>query len=110
MGPRFYISAPAIDGARGAFAEMYSVYDPETLQVEMERSYKLGYDFFKMYVKLPESFQKRIVEFGNTHGMPSTSHFLYPAVTFGVDGTEHIGGRVRSEERRVGKEWRRHGS
>jgi len=94
IGPRFYISAPAIDGARGAFAEMYSVSDLETLQLEMERSYKLGYDFFKMYVKLPEAFQKRIVEFGNTHGMPSTSHFLYPAVTFGVSGTEHIGGRV----------------
>jgi Tol biopolymer transport system component len=94
MGPRFYISAPAIDGARGAFAEMYSVYDEKTLQMEMERSYKLGYDFFKLYVKLPEAFQKRVVEFGNTHGMPSTSHFLYPAVTFGVDGTEHIGGRV----------------
>jgi Tol biopolymer transport system component len=94
MGPRHYISAPAIDGARGAFAEMYSVYDENTLQMEMERSYKLGYDFFKMYVKLPESFQERIVEFGNTHGMPSTSHFLYPAVTYGVDGTEHIGGRV----------------
>jgi Tol biopolymer transport system component len=94
MGPRFYISAPAIDGARGAFAEMYSVYDEKTLQMEMERSHNLGYDFFKMYVKLPEAFQKRIVEFGNTHGMPSTSHFLYPAVTVGAEGTEHIGGRV----------------
>jgi hypothetical protein len=62
--------------------------------MEMERSHNLGYDFFKMYVKLPETFQKRIVEFGNTHGMPSTSHFLYPAVTFGAEGTEHIGGRV----------------
>jgi Tol biopolymer transport system component len=94
MGPRFWISAPAIDGARGAFAEMYSVYDEKTLDVEMQRSYKLGYDFFKMYVKLPETFQKRVIEFGNTHGMPSTSHFLYPAVTVGAEGTEHIGGRV----------------
>jgi Tol biopolymer transport system component len=93
-GPRHWVSAPAMDGARMAFAEMYSVTNEEDLHRQMERSKRLGYDFFKLYVKLPESFQKMAVEFGNANGMPSTSHFLYPAVTFGILGTEHIGGRV----------------
>jgi Tol biopolymer transport system component len=94
VGPRFYFSAPPLDGTRVAFAEMYAVDSREHLDLELERSNRLGYDFFKMYVKLPETFQKRIVEYGHQVGMPSTSHFLYPAVTFGADGTEHVGGRA----------------
>jgi Tol biopolymer transport system component/imidazolonepropionase-like amidohydrolase len=94
LGPRFYFSAPPLDGARVAFAEMYAVYSQPRLELELERSRRLGYDFFKMYVKLPEQMQKRIVEYGHQAGMPATSHFLYPAVTFGADGTEHVGGRV----------------
>lgn len=94
LGPRTYFSAPALDGTRVAFAEMYAVDSKQHLDLELERSSRLGYDFFKMYVKLPESFQKRIVEYGHQVGMPSTSHFLYPAVTFGADGTEHVGGRA----------------
>ncbi len=93
-GPRFWISAPALDGARMAFAEMYSITSEDNLERQLERSRQLGYDFYKLYVKLPEAYQKRAIEYGNTHGMPSTSHFLYPAVTFGILGTEHIGGRV----------------
>ncbi|PYR24726.1 MAG: amidohydrolase [Acidobacteria bacterium] len=94
LGPRFYFSAPALDGTRVAFAEMYAVDSTQQLDRELERSSRLGYDFFKMYVKLPETFQKRIVEYGHQVGMPSSSHFLYPAVTFGADGTEHVGGRA----------------
>jgi Tol biopolymer transport system component/imidazolonepropionase-like amidohydrolase len=94
LGPRFYFSAPALDGTRVAFAEMYAVDSRQRLDLELERGSRLGYDFFKMYVKLPETLQKRIAEYGHQVGMPSTSHFLYPAVTFGADGTEHVGGRV----------------
>ena len=93
-GPRHWVSAPAIDGARMAFAEMYSITNEQSLERELERSKALGYDFFKLYVKLPIEYQKRAIDFGNTNGMPSTSHFLYPAVAFGIVGTEHIGGRV----------------
>ena len=93
-GPRFYFSAPAMDGARMAFAEMHSVTSFPQLELEMERDVRLGYDLFKLYVTLPEEFQKRAVEFGHQHGIPSTSHWLYPAVEFGEDGTEHIMGRA----------------
>jgi Tol biopolymer transport system component/imidazolonepropionase-like amidohydrolase len=94
MGPRFYFSAPPLDGARGAFAEMYCIYSMERLERELERDKRLGYDLLKMYVKLPLAFQKRVVEFGLENGIPMTSHFIYPDSTWGAAGTEHTGGRT----------------
>ncbi len=94
LGPRFYFSSPPLDGARGAFAEMYSIYSMERLEREMNRAKRLDYDLFKMYVKLPLAMQRRVVEYGHQNGMPVTSHFIYPDATWGADGTEHMGGRT----------------
>lgn len=95
MGPRFYPSYPAFDGARVAFAEMYSVLSMDRLELELQRAKKLDYDLFKMYVTLPLAMQKRIIEFAhNEIGIPVTSHFIYPDATWGADGTEHVGGRA----------------
>jgi imidazolonepropionase-like amidohydrolase len=93
-GPRFYFSSPPLDGARGAFAEMYSIYSTERLDRELERAKRLDYDLLKMYVKQPLAMQKRIVEFGRRNGIPMTSHFIYPHVMWGTTGTEHTGGRT----------------
>lgn len=88
-GPRLWMSAPAFDGTRSAFAEMYTIGTPERLDLEMERAKRLDYDLFKLYVRLPPALQKRAVEYGHKNGLPATSHFVYPAATFGMDGTEH---------------------
>ncbi|HMB79841.1 MAG TPA: amidohydrolase family protein, partial [Vicinamibacterales bacterium] len=55
----------------------------------------LGVDFFKTYVRLPDRLQKRIVEFAHAHKRPVTSHELYPAVAYGIDGIEHLRGTSR---------------
>src|SRR5262249_31464355 len=62
---------------------------------ELERATMLGVDFFKTYVRLPDRLQKRVVDYAHTIGRPVTSHELYPAVAFGVDGVEHLRGTSR---------------
>jgi Tol biopolymer transport system component/imidazolonepropionase-like amidohydrolase len=95
IGPRYYFSYPPLDGARGAFAEMYSIYSMDRLELELQRAKRLDYDLFKMYVKLPLAMQKRIVDFAHREvGVPVSSHYIYPNSTWGADGTEHIGGRT----------------
>jgi Tol biopolymer transport system component len=95
IAPRYFFSYAALDGARGAFAEMYSIYSMERLERELQRAKRLDFDLFKMYVRLPLSMQKRIIEFAHKEmGVPVTSHFIYPQSTWSVDGTEHTGGRV----------------
>jgi Tol biopolymer transport system component/imidazolonepropionase-like amidohydrolase len=88
-GPRLWMSAPAFDGTRSAFAEMYTIGTPERLDLEMERAKRLDYDLFKLYVRLPPLLQKRAVDYAHKNGLHATSHFVYPAATFGLDGTEH---------------------
>jgi imidazolonepropionase-like amidohydrolase len=88
-GPRMWMSAPAFDGTRSAFAEMYTIGSPARLELEMERAKRLDYDLFKLYVRLPPVLQKQAVEYAHKNGLHATSHFVYPAVTFGMDGTEH---------------------
>jgi Tol biopolymer transport system component len=95
IAPRYYFSYAALDGARGAFAEMYSIYSLERLERELRRAKQLDFDLFKMYVRLPLRMQKRIIEFAHREmGVPVTSHFIYPQTTWAVDGTEHTGGRA----------------
>jgi imidazolonepropionase-like amidohydrolase len=52
-------------------------------------------DFFKTYVRLPDRLQKRVVDLAHAAGKPVTSHELFPAVAFGVDGIEHLRGTSR---------------
>src|SRR4029453_6995142 len=46
-------------------------------------------------VRLPDRQQQRIVDYAHDAGKPVTSHELYPAVAFGVDGVEHLRGTSR---------------
>jgi hypothetical protein len=39
--------------------------------------------------------QKRIVTYAHDQGKPVTSHELYPAIAFGIDGVEHLRGASR---------------
>jgi hypothetical protein len=68
---------------------MYTIESGARLDLEMERAKKLDYDLFKLYVRLPPVLQKQAIEYGHKNGLHATSHFVYPAATFGMDGTEH---------------------
>ena len=94
-GPRVFLAGDPFDGARVYYPGGVSVTSDEQLDRELDRASTLGVDFFKTYVRLPDRFQKRIVEFAHARNRPVTSHELYPAVAYGVDGIEHLSGTSR---------------
>jgi len=94
-GPRVFLAGDPFDGARVYYPGGVSVTSDEQLDRELDRASALGVDFFKTYVRLPDRLQKRIVDFAHTQNKPVTSHELYPAVAFGIDGIEHLSGTSR---------------
>ncbi|MCU1383376.1 MAG: hypothetical protein JWL71_2073 [Acidobacteria bacterium] len=94
-GPRVFLAGDPFDGARAYYPGGVSVTSDEQLERELDRAAALNVDFFKTYVRLPDRFQKRVVDFAHAQSRPVTSHELYPAVAFGIDGVEHLGGTSR---------------
>jgi imidazolonepropionase-like amidohydrolase len=94
-GPRVFVSGDSFDGARIYYPGAVSIGSDEQLEQELDRASALGVDFFKTYVRLPDRLQKRIVDFAHAQGKPVTSHEIYPAIAFGVDGVEHLRGTSR---------------
>jgi Tol biopolymer transport system component len=94
-GPRVFLAGDPFDGARVYYPGGVSVTSDEQLDRELDRASALGVDFFKTYVRLPDRLQKKVVEFAHAQNRPVTSHELYPAVAFGIDGIEHLDGTSR---------------
>jgi hypothetical protein len=90
MGPRLYASGPAWDGTRTSYTEFLTIEPGSRTELEMERARKLGFDMFKIYVRLPALQQKRLIDFAHKSGMHVSSHEIYPAAMLGQDGTEHL--------------------
>jgi len=65
------------------------------LPVELQKTTELDYDLVKTYVRLDDRLQKQVIDFAHAHGLPVTSHEIYPAVASGADGVEHIRGTSR---------------
>ena len=94
-GPRVFLAGDPFDGARSYYPGGVAVTSEAQLDQELDRASTLGVDFFKTYVRLPDRLQKRIVEFAHAQNRPVTSHELYPAVAYGIDGIEHLSGTSR---------------
>src|SRR4051812_7000734 len=94
-GPRVFLAGDPFDGARTYYPGGVSVTSDEQLERELDRASTLAVDFFKTYVRLPDRLQQQVVEFAHARNRPVTSHELYPAVAFGIDGVEHLGGTSR---------------
>jgi Tol biopolymer transport system component/imidazolonepropionase-like amidohydrolase len=94
-GPRVFIAGDPFDGVRVYYPGGVAVTSDAQLDQELDRASKLGVDFFKTYVRLPDRMLKRIVDYAHEQGKPVTSHELYPAVAFGIDGIEHLRGTSR---------------
>ena len=95
LGPRVFVAGDPFDGVRSYYPGGVAVTSEAQLDRELDRASSLGVDFFKTYVRLPDAFQKRVIEYAHAHGKPVTSHELFPAVAFGVDGIEHLTGTSR---------------
>jgi Tol biopolymer transport system component/imidazolonepropionase-like amidohydrolase len=94
-GPRVFLAGDPFDGVRSYYPGGAAIASDAQLELELDRASTLGVDFFKTYVRLPDRFQKRVVEYAHARNKPVTSHELYPAVSFGIDGIEHLTGTSR---------------
>ena len=56
---------------------------------------ELDYDLVKTYVRLDDESQREAIRRAHGFGAFVTSHELYPAVRYGVDGIEHLKGTSR---------------
>ncbi len=95
IGPRVFFTGSPIDGNRIYYGGSYAFTSPAQLELELERATALDYDMIKTYVRLPDPVQKRVIERAHELGLPVTSHELYPATAYGIDGIEHIAGTSR---------------
>jgi hypothetical protein len=102
VGPRHFATGDALDGSRIFWDGMRPISDDAQLERELSRAAALDYDLLKCYVRLPPKYQRRVVAFAHGIGIPVTSHYLFPAVAFGADGHEHMGGTSRFGFSRTG--------
>ena len=94
-GPRTHITGYLTDGNRVFYSMAEGIVSEPHLQMALARTAALQLDFIKTYVRLPDHWQKRVVDFAHGIGIPVSSHELYPAVAHGMDHVEHIGGTSR---------------
>ena len=95
VGPRVFFTGGTLDGDRVYYTGAHAIGDVEELAQEMQRAFDLEYDLIKTYVRLPDPLQKLVIEEAHRQGFYVTSHELYPAVAYGVDGIEHVAGTSR---------------
>jgi imidazolonepropionase-like amidohydrolase len=95
VGPRVFFTGATLDGDRIYYTGALALNDGEELEQEMKRAIALGYDLVKTYVRLPDTLQKEVIEKAHGEGLFVTSHEIYPAVAYGVDGIEHLSGTSR---------------
>jgi Tol biopolymer transport system component/imidazolonepropionase-like amidohydrolase len=94
-GPRLFLAGDPFDGVRSYDPGGVAITSDAQLDLELERASALGVDFFKTDVRLPDGYQKGVIEYAHAHDRPVTSHELFPAVAFGIDGIEHLVGTSR---------------
>lgn len=95
IGPRVFATGFALDGGRVYYPDYVAVDSEEELLRELRRAFRLDYDLVKTYVRFPDELQRTTVEEAHRRGVFVTSHEMYPAVAFGVDGIEHLRGTSR---------------
>lgn len=95
IGPHIFLTGGALDGDRVFYPGYIAVRDEEVLAREVQRGFDIGYDVLKTYVRLPDDLQQLAIEEAHRQGIFVTSHELYPAIGFGVDGVEHVAGTSR---------------
>jgi len=93
--PRIFFTGSPFDGNRIYYGGANALQDSLQIDLELQRAKRLDYDLIKTYVRLSDPLQKKIIESAHEIGIPVSSHELYPAVSYGMDGLEHILGTSR---------------
>jgi Tol biopolymer transport system component len=89
LGPRYFWAAEPIDGGRIFYAWMRADPNQSALTTNLARLGKLHPDILKTYVRLPNSMEQTAIQAGHTLGIPSFSHYFWPALAYGQDGGSH---------------------
>ncbi|GAA3801593.1 amidohydrolase family protein [Sphaerisporangium flaviroseum] len=95
LAPRYLGTGEAVDGPRIYYNFMRPTFSHRQLRLELERAASLDYDLMKCYVRLPVVWHKEVIDWAHRRGKPVTSHYHYPAIAMGGDGTEHVGATNR---------------
>ena len=95
ISPRLYTGGPLLEWQRVYYKMGIAVSSPAHLERELGRARALRYDIQKSYVRMPDLYQRRIVEAAHAMGIPVSGHEIFPAAYSGVDGTEHMGATSR---------------
>ena len=95
VGPRLFANGEPIDGSRVYYNFMRPTTSGEQLGRELSRVPALDYDIFKTYVRLPNDFQRAAIAAAHRLGLPAFSHYWYPSIAFGQDGTSHVSATQR---------------
>jgi hypothetical protein len=95
IGPRIYANGPLLEWQRVYYKMGVAVSGLAHLERELERARLLRFDVLKSYVRMPDLYQRRIVEAAHAMGVPVSGHEIYPAAYSGLDATEHMGATSR---------------
>ncbi|GAA3849057.1 amidohydrolase family protein [Saccharothrix violaceirubra] len=92
LGPRLFATGEMLEGPQVGWDFARPVRTEQQLELEWTRVRELGYDLVKTYETFPVKWQAAVARKAHKLGVPTTSHYLYPAVGHGVDMKEHIAG------------------
>jgi Tol biopolymer transport system component/tetratricopeptide (TPR) repeat protein len=95
LGPRTYNAGYMFDGGRIYYTFDMQLRSSAQVEAELDRAQALGYSMVKTYVRLPDALQKQVVAGAHARGMWVSSHEIYPSVSYGGDGVEHLQGTSR---------------
>ncbi|MET0361161.1 MAG: LpqB family beta-propeller domain-containing protein [Sphingobium sp.] len=95
IGPRLYVGGPLLEWQRVYYKMGVAVSGPAHLERELARAKAMKYEIVKSYVRMPDLYQRRLVEAAHEMGVPVTGHEIFPAAFSGVDATEHLGATSR---------------
>lgn len=95
VGPRVFLTGATLDGSRIYYPGAPAGTSGEVMDAGLRQARDLEFDLVKTYVRLDDASQRDAIRRSHAMGAFVTSHELYPAARYGVDGVEHIKGTSR---------------
>ena len=95
VGPRIFLTGATLDGSRIYYPGAAALSSAQERDVVLRLARELDYDVVKTYVRLDDEAQRDAIRRAQRFGAFVTSHELYPAVRYGVNGLEHVKGTSR---------------
>jgi Tol biopolymer transport system component len=89
LTPRYFWAAESIDGERVNYDFMRVTANEASLNRQLERIKALRPNILKTYVRLRNDWQAKAIQAGHEIGIPSFSHYVWPAMAHGQDSCSH---------------------